>query len=148
MNRMRPLCAVIALSVLSGCSSLSHTSATRSGPLANWDGLLDPPAEVARSATGRGLALDHAPVPAAMVSLPGQPNPFKPYSKEWWDIEESNTKIEEGRLARLMVICKGCLVDRDLIPAIKREATVAQVVSSAHLAPLDAGGSVRPIGEK
>lgn len=49
--------------------------------------------------------------PAISIASPAETSlpPLKPYSKEWWDREESTEKAEDARMAKVLIICRSCL---------------------------------------
>jgi hypothetical protein len=104
------LFAFISALALSGCcASGGGCCNPLSGPLASWDGL----GVTSWQAAKAKYRFSHNEISHAgsadRKDKVDTPNPFQPYSKDWWSFQEAREREEDLRLTNAMAICRGCL---------------------------------------
>jgi hypothetical protein len=97
------LVVVIAAGLaLSGCGTGSvHYVPPSSSELANWDGLGRLP-QTTRKKIEAVAPGDASPKETELAAL-------KPYSKEWWSVRDAIDRADEVKLAKKLIICRGCI---------------------------------------
>jgi hypothetical protein len=118
---LKSVAIILAALALPGCATADHNC--REGlprKLAAWDGLGRDPNEPARAR--RTLATKNptdaaSSIPDDEVMLAAVPK----YSKEWVALYETMRVRDDAKLARVLVICRGCfpLADGDRTDSIK-----------------------------
>lgn len=84
-----------------------------------WDGLVDSPPASGRPRVvkfkkiARAQALGSDGIAAKEAELAT----FKAYSPEWWSVRDGIDRARDAKLARTLIICKGCL------PAVSEDRT-------------------------
>jgi predicted small lipoprotein YifL len=114
----RLLFVIAAASALGGCCGLGGACylPPPSSKLTNWDGP-GPYAnrdnrKVAKARKGKIsdlLKSETSSNQAALASNDGELATLKPYSKEWWVVRQALDRAADLRLAKRMIICRGCL---------------------------------------
>jgi hypothetical protein len=104
------LFAFISALALSGCCTSGSCYCNPSGgPLASWNGSGVPSRQAAKDKYRFSHnEISHAGVPDRK-DKDDTPNPFQPYSKDWWNFQEAREREEDLRLTKAMTICRGCL---------------------------------------
>jgi hypothetical protein len=97
-----------ALALSECCNSGSGCCNPPGGPLASWDGS----GVLSRQAAKTKYRYSHNEISHAGVpdrkDKDDTPNPFQPYSKDWWNFQEAREREEDLRLTKAMTICRGC----------------------------------------
>jgi hypothetical protein len=94
---------------LSGCCAGSvHYIPPPSSALTRWDGLGRLPKTKnvkparARKKIETVASGDASPKETELAAL-------KPYSKEWWSVRDAIDRADEVKLAKKLIICRGCM---------------------------------------
>ena len=113
MSRRLVLLITVGLT-LSGCCAGNgpYFQPTTTTKLTSWDKLASHPV---RDKVKSAKAQKKSETIASGDASPNEPElaALKPYSQEWWSVRDAIDRASEAKLAKKLIICRGCMPKPD-----------------------------------